>query len=241
MWHWFPEGVSTYAPEIDSIFMLILWITGFIFFAVEVTLLIFVFRYRHRPGRRARHIHGDNRLELVWTLIPFMIVVGIAAVSVGPWMRLRNPDRFPPPGLQVEVTAKQFEWNVRYPGRDGQLGTTDDFTSRNTMQVPVNRPVHVMLQAEDVIHSFFLPSMRVKQDAVPGMQIPIWFEATEVGEYVIGCAELCGLGHYRMRGTLQVVDALAFDRWNESGGQLAVERETGTRDVAAAPSQHSGH
>jgi cytochrome c oxidase subunit 2 len=241
MWHWFPEGVSTYAADVDSIFMLILWITGIIFVLVETTLLIFVFRYRHRPGRRALHIHGDNRLEVVWTLIPFMIVVGIAAVSVGPWMRLRNPDRFPPPGLQVEVTAKQFEWNVRYPGPDGQLGTTDDFTSRNTMQVPVNRPVHVMLQAEDVIHSFFLPAMRVKQDAVPGMQIPIWFEATEVGEYVIGCAELCGLGHYRMRGTLQVVDALAFDRWNESGGRLAVDRDAGTRDVAAAPSQHSGH
>ncbi len=237
MLHWFPQGVSTYAGQIDGIFMLILWITGFVFVAVETTLLVFVLRYRHKPGRRARHVKANNRLEVVWTTVPFLIVILIAAVSMGPWMDLRNPDRFPPPGLQIEVTARQFEWDVRYPGADGQLGTGDDFTSRNTMQIPVGRPVHVMLEAEDVIHSFFLPEFRVKQDAVPGMSIPIWFEATTVGEYVLGCAELCGLGHYRMRGTVEVVDALAFDTWHASAERLAADAPESSLPARAVDAQ----
>jgi cytochrome c oxidase subunit II len=95
--------------------------------------------------------------------------------------------------LEVAVAAKQFEWNVTYPGPDGVLGTADDFTRRNQLHLPVGRVVHVHLTAEDVIHSFFLPEFRVKQDAVPGMRIPVWFEATRTGTFMLGCAELCGM------------------------------------------------
>lgn len=239
MWHWFPEIASTFT-QIDSIFMVILWITGFVFVAVEAVLLYFAFRYRHRAGRTAAHVHGNTRLEIIWTAATFVVVVFIAAISVGPWIELRNPDRFPPAGLNVAITAKQFEWNVTYPGADGQLGTADDFTGRNQLHVPVGRPVHVTLHAEDVIHSFFLPELRVKQDAVPGMEIPLWFQATRPGEYVLGCAELCGLGHYRMKGVVRALEARDFDAWYAQGGAAAAAATAPGRPVAAAD-EHTGH
>ena len=233
MWHWFPEIASTFT-QIDSIFMIILWITGFVFVAVEAVLLYFAFRYRHRPGRKAAHIHGNTRLEIVWTTATFLVVLFIAGISIGPWIELRNPERFPPPALTLAITAKQFEWNVTYPGADGRIGTDDDFTGRNQLHVPVGRPVHVKLLAEDVIHSFFLPELRVKQDAVPGMEIPIWFQATRPGEYVLGCAELCGLGHYRMKGVVRALDPSEFDAWHAQGG-VAVARPASEAVAAGAP------
>lgn len=219
--HWFPPGVSTYAAEVDRLFYIILVITGAIFIVVNAALLLFVVRYRHREGRRAQHIHGNTRAEIIWTAIPFVIVIFIAVSSMGPWLRIRDVNRFPLPDLEVAISAKQFEWNVTYPGADGVLGTADDYEVRNQLHIPVGRVVHVHLEAEDVIHSFFLPEFRVKQDAVPGMRIPVWFEATRTGTYTLGCAELCGIGHYRMRGTVTVHEADAFDRWAQSGGSLA--------------------
>ena len=109
--------------------------------------------------------------------------------------------------------GKQFEWNITYPGADGRLGTADDFVKRNQLHIPVNTKVRATLESEDVIHSFFLPNFRLKQDAVPGMRIPIWFDATKTGTWEIACAELCGLGHYRMKGTVTVHTAEEFNTW----------------------------
>jgi cytochrome c oxidase subunit II len=246
MTHWFPAAVSTYGAEIDRLFYIILVITGLIFVIVQTALIWFVVRYRHRPGTTAYHIHGNLRAEVIWTAIPFVIVIFIAVVSMGPWLRLRAENRFPPAAIEVEVAAKQFEWNVRYPGADGVLGTEDDFISRNQLHLPVNRVVHVHLTSEDVIHSFFLPEFRVKQDAVPGMRIPVWFEAMQPGTFMLGCAELCGMAHYRMRGTVTIHEQDAFDRWHASGGTIAFDSGAGEATVvAAAPARegirHGGH
>ncbi len=238
MWHWFPENVSTFGAKMDSMFMIILWITGITFVLVEVALVYFAIKYRHRPGQRAFFVHGNKKLEIIWTTATVLIVLFVAAISVDPWMIVRNPDLFPPPLLAVEITAKQYEWNAKYPVADGRLGTGDDFTSRNTLHVPVNRAVHVTLKSEDVIHSFFLPHLRVKQDAVPGMEIPIWFEATKAGDYVLGCAELCGLGHYRMKGIVRVYEETAFDTWYASGGKAKVAAATPVATEAVAHNAH---
>jgi cytochrome c oxidase subunit 2 len=226
---WLPESVSTFAGEIDFLFYVILWITGAIFLLVEGALLWFAFRYRHRDGRKAQHIHGNWKVEAVWTAIPFVIVISLGAMSFGSWSRIKNPERFPEPGLELAVRASQFEWQVTYAGADGRLGTDDDFQKRNQLHVPVGRPVLVHLTAEDVIHSFFLPHMRVKQDAVPGMEQTLWFEATEAGEYELACAELCGTGHTRMKGSVTVYTAEAFEAWYraESGtGSQATNRSS---------------
>lgn len=217
---WLPDNIATFGGEIDFLFYLILWITGIIFLLVEGALLWFAFRYRHREGRKAQHIHGNWTVEAVWTVIPFLIVIALGAMSFGPWSRIKNADRFPPPGLEVAVHATQFEWLITYPGPDGELGTDDDIRRRNQLHIPVDRPILVHLTAEDVIHSFFLPHFRVKQDAVPGMDQKVWFQATETGQFELACAELCGTGHTRMRGMVMVQTAEEFEAWY--GGQTAM-------------------
>ncbi len=222
-WDWtLPPPISSFGAEIDNLYYLILAITGVIFVIVEGALIYFLFRYRHREGRRAEYSHGSKKAEFVWTIIPFILVLFIAYASNDVWLEAKVADRVEAVtrnALPLRVTAKQFEWNVTYPGPDERLDTGDDYTVRNRLHVPVGRPVRIELMSEDVIHSFFLPDMRVKQDAVPGMLIPVWFQAEQAGEYPLGCAELCGLGHYRMRATLTVHTVDDYERWvQEEGG-----------------------
>jgi cytochrome c oxidase subunit 2 len=211
-----PETVSTFGPALDDLYYVILWITGIVFFATEITLVVFMVKYRHREGRKAEYIHGSNKAEVIWTVIPFVIVMGLAFYSKALWDEIRDPDRIPPDSFPINVMASQFEWNATYAGADGQFGTSDDFVSRNVLHIPVDRPVVVYLEAEDVIHSFFLPDFRVKQDAVPGMMIPVWFQATRTGEFTLACAELCGLGHYTMDGRVVVDSEADFQSWLDS-------------------------
>jgi cytochrome c oxidase subunit 2 len=211
-----PETVSTFGPALDDLYYVILWITGIVFFATEITLVVFMVKYRHREGRKAEYIHGSNKAEVIWTVIPFVIVMGLAFYSKALWDEIRDPDRIPPDSFPINVMASQFEWNATYAGADGQFGTSDDFVSRNLLHIPVDRPVVVYLEAEDVIHSFFLPDFRVKQDAVPGMMTPVWFQATRTGEFTLACAELCGLGHYTMDGRIVVDSEADFQSWLDS-------------------------
>lgn len=208
-----PETVSTFGPALDNLYYAILWITGFVFFATEITLLFFLVKYRHKEGRRAQYIHGSTKAEIVWTAIPFVIVMALAFYSKGLWDEIRNPDSIPANAFPIHVMASQFEWAVTYSGADEQFGTSDDFVLRNEVHIAVDQPVRVELMAEDVIHSFFLPEFRVKQDAVPGMTTSVWFEATRTGEFTLACAELCGLGHYRMGGTVIVHSQSDFQDW----------------------------
>src|SRR5690606_7370823 len=120
-----PESVSTFGAEIDSIYYLILGITAVIFFAVEALLIYFIIRYRHKEGRKAAYIHGSTRAEVIWTVIPFLILVFLAFQSRSVWLAAKDPTRIPADALELRVTAKQFEWNVTYPGPDGRLGTPD--------------------------------------------------------------------------------------------------------------------
>ena len=206
-----PPGASTFVDEIDWIYNVILVVTGIAFVLVEATLIWFLVKYRARPGRRAVYTHGSVRAELIWTAVPALVVVWIGLASAGPWRRIK--DRVPAGAYPLAIHAKQFEWHVTYPGVDGRLGNGDDFTVRSQLHVPVGRPVVATLTAEDVIHSFFVPQFRIKQDAVPGMHIRVWFQPTKVGTYELGCAELCGLGHYRMRAVVTVHSQQDYDRW----------------------------
>lgn len=241
-WGWLlPEPVSTFGSEIDSIYYVILAITGVIFVLVEVALVVFLVKYRHREGQRAEYSHGNTKLEAVWTIVPFILVMVIAWMSMDVWLEAKMASHAPEDALPLRVTAKQFEWNVTYPGADGKLDTGDDFVKRNQLHLPVARDVRVELTSEDVIHSFFLPEFRVKQDAVPGMVIPVWFQANLVGDFPLGCAELCGLGHYRMRGAVTVHEQEDFDSWMaEQAGAAAVAVPADTAQ-AQAESHEEGH
>ena len=217
-WSWMlPESFSTFGGDVDQLYYIILWITGLTFVITESLLVYFVVRYRHKEGRKASYEHGSNRMEIVWTVGTLIIVVAIGFISKPVWdtMKVGVPDG----ALEVIVTAKQFEWNVTYPGTDGELGTADDFSLINALHAPEDRPVLIYLRAEDVLHSFFLPEMRVKQDAVPGQEIRVWFEAVQPGDYTLGCAELCGIGHTTMGGTLTVYTQADYDAWVLSQAQ----------------------
>ncbi len=211
MLSWLPENVSTFGAKVDQIFYLIYYITGATFVLVTGLLLAFLILYRHREGRRATYTHGNTTLEIIWTIVPALILVMLAVMSKGLWDDIKKTP--PAADVEVRVTAKQFNWEIRYPGPDGKFDTDDDLQIDNDLHVPVNKVVHVMLGSKDVIHSFFVPQLRLKQDALPGRQIIVWFEATKPGTYEIPCAELCGFGHSGMKGSLIVHDPADYEKW----------------------------
>jgi cytochrome c oxidase subunit 2 len=209
---WLPENVSTYGRDIDWLFHLIYYITGITAILVFAAMLAFLVMYRDRPGRRARYTHGNTTLEIVWTVVPSLILVILTFLSAPAWSRIKI-QAAPASDFVVQVTAKQFNWQVTYPGADGKFGTADDKTLLDEMHVPVNKVVHVHLRSQDVIHSFFVPQFRMKQDAVPGREIVQWFEATKPGKYELPCAELCGFGHSGMRGWIYVHPPDEYKKW----------------------------
>ncbi|MBI4395243.1 MAG: cytochrome c oxidase subunit II [Candidatus Omnitrophica bacterium] len=215
---WLPANISTYGRDIDQLFYLILGITGFIFIGVQAALLYFLFRYRAREGVKATYTHGNKRLEIIWTAIPAVILIFLTIWSQRIWSEIKGSE--PPMGaIPIQIQAEQFAWNIQYPGLDGKFGTPDDVKTINQLHIPVGRPVRARLTSigkdgkHPVIHSFFLPEFRLKQDVVPGMQIDVWFQATRTGKYEIACAEFCGLGHYRMRGFLSIHSPEGYEAW----------------------------
>lgn len=216
-----PKGASTFVDEIDWLYNTILVITGLAFVLVEAALVWFLWKFRGRPGRRAAYTHGSLRAEYIWTSVTAIVVAWLGLASAGGWDHIKDTSNAPRDAIPVSILGKQFEWHVTYPGVDRRLGSADDFSVRGQLHVPVNRAVLATLEAEDVIHSFFVPQFRVKQDAVPGMRIRMWFQPTQVGTFEIACAELCGLGHYRMRAVVTVHTQEDYDRWVAARGKGA--------------------
>lgn len=223
---WLPESASTYSSTIDNMFYLILVFTGVAFVLTEGLLLLFVFLYRRRQGRRATYTHGNNTLEVIWTVVPAILLVVLAVASRTAWNEIKG--NTPETDEIVTITASQFNWEIRYPGEDGRFDTPDDVITNNEMRIPIGLPVKIRLRSEDVIHSFFLPHFRLKQDAVPGLTIEIWVEATRTGDFEIACAELCGFGHYSMKGILTVMEQDEYRDWLD-------EAEAGVAAAQAEP------
>lgn len=211
MLSWLPEDVSTFGGEIDSLFYLIYYITAATFILVTVLMIVFLVMYREKEGRRATYSHGNTTLEIIWTIVPAAILIVLSFMSVSTWAKVKR--HVPDSDFELQVTAKQFNWEVVYPGADGKFGTPDDVKFDNDLHVPVNKVVRVYLLSNDVIHSFFLPNLRLKQDAVPGRKILVWFEATKPGKYELPCAELCGFGHSGMKGWLHVHTPDEYAKW----------------------------
>ena len=221
---WFPttKPPGEIGAEIDHLFYVIGGITGVIFLVTFAALGIAVWRGSAVPdGQKALYVHGNHRLEVAWTLVPLGILVFIAVYQTNVWAGLKIQSAFPE-GMQpiAEVQARQFEWRIRYPGLDPETGrplplqpqpqATDVWTV-NDLHVPAGQPVLIRLKSQDIQHSFYLPELRIKQDAVPGLNIPVWFETAEPGEHVLMCAELCGWGHTKMNARLVAEDG--DDAW----------------------------
>ena len=212
----FPQNVSTFGGEIDRVFWLIFVIVGFFFIVAEALLVYFAVRYRRRDrSEPAFYNRGDNLREAAWVLLPALIILcfdlGIDAASHRAWALVKGPP--PASQLEIAVTAKQFNWNFTYPDRAGRLDGSNNITLENELHVPVGHVVWLRLSSEDVIHSFWVPNLRLKQDIVPGRTIVAWFEAIKPGRYEIACSELCGFGHYSMRGEVIVHSDADYARW----------------------------
>ena len=211
---WLPQDVSVHGRGIDRLFMFILWLTGVVFVVTEFLLFLFMWRYDGRTSRDdVKFTHGSHSLELVWTIIPAATLLFIAIYQMDAWAaaKMRKPDIQP----VAEVMGRQFEWRYRYPGPDGELYTPDDIHDVMELHVPVGEEVLLAIRSEDVLHSFFLPNLRVKQDLVPGMLQHVWFQATSTGKFDSVCAELCGWGHYKMKGQLIIESREEYEAWLE--------------------------
>jgi len=213
--HWFPRDISEHGRVIDQLFMFILWLTGIIFVATEGALFYFMWKYNGRTNREpVKFSHGSHTLEVVWTILPAVTLLFIAIYQMNAWAdaKMRKPDM----PVTAEVTGRQFNWDVRYPGRDGELYTPDDIIRTDAqIHFPVGEEILLNIKSADVLHSFFLPNVRMKQDVVPGMEQNMWFRIKpgDTGEYDIVCAELCGWGHYKMKARVTFESRSDFDRW----------------------------
>lgn len=221
-----PVAASEHAGEIDHMLSLVHWLMLLMFVGWGLFFIYVLFRFRSKANPRADYVGAKGKLskgiEIAIVVAEVVLLVGYAIPA---WAR--RVKQFPAENeaTVVRVVGEQFAWNVQYPGPDGKFGRTDitkvaadnpmgidrtdpnakdDITTINQLTLPVNRPVLVHLSSKDVIHSFGLFEMRVKQDAVPGLDIPVWFIPNRIGDYEITCSQLCGLGHYRMRGFLNI-------------------------------------
>lgn len=240
-----PPASSEHGPIIDEQFNITLVLTGIVFIICQIALFWFAYRYRKAAGHKAHYFPDNDKLEITWTIIPAIAMTFLVVKGMGAWYKITGPE--PPDSIAIEVTGKQFAWFVRYPGADGIFGSKGPLTmiaedennvlgldwsdpaSRddiiaNALVLPANRPVHVRLRALDVLHSFFLPHMRVKMDVVPGTPTRFWFTPTKTTEemrqtegpdfnYFLACAELCGPNHFSMAKAVEVIPADSFDNW----------------------------
>lgn len=230
---WFPPPISQHGHAYDAQFNATLWVTGIIFFLAQFALGWVIYRFRER-GRPAQYSHGNNTLEALWTSATALLFIGLVLAGTRIWASVHFDDP-PADSMKIEVSAKQFAWAFRYPGPDGKFGRLDikqindaagnafgidekdpvgkdDITSAS-IKVPAGKPITLILRSRDVIHNFFVRELRLKQDTVPGMEIPFHFTADTQGTYEVACSELCGLGHHQMRSTLEVMPQADFEKW----------------------------
>ena len=230
-----PPQASAHAAQIDSMIVIIHWLMLALFVGWGAFFVYTLIRFRASANPKADYqgvtSHTSSYLDVIVAGVEAVILI---AFAIPAWAARVN-DVPPEDGATVvHVIAKQFEWHTVYPGPDGRFGRrdaslitstnaigldrsdpngADDIHTINQMNLPVNTPVIAYLTTMDVIHSFGITSMRVKQDAIPGMEIPVWWEPTVEGAFEVNCSQLCGLGHYRMRGFMSVQTPADYEAW----------------------------
>lgn len=230
-----PVGASTHAAEIDYMIVIVHWLMLVLFVGWGIYFIYTLFRFRQSAHPRANYhgvkSHFSSYIEVAIAVIEAVLLVFFAIPA---WAARVNQSPAEQDSVVVRVVGEQFAWNAHYAGPDGKFGRTDiklvaaenplgldrsdpaakdDVTTINQLNLPVDKPVIIHLSSKDVIHSFSLPQMRIKQDAVPGMTIPVWFTATQTGDWEVNCSQLCGLGHYRMRGFYSIKTQSDYDAW----------------------------
>jgi len=207
-----PARASTTAGSVDALYIFLVALSLFMSVAIFTMICIFALRYRRRKGREAEQIEGSNVLEFTWSAIPLVIFLFIFAWGAVVYFKERTPPRG---ATQVYVVAKQWMWKLQH--EEGQREI-------NELHVPVGRDVEMIMTSQDVIHSFYVPAFRIKQDVLPGRYTTLWFHATRSGTYHLFCAEYCGTQHSGMIGQVVVLEPAQYEAWLSGGlasGSLA--------------------
>ena len=229
---WYSTPIASNWGSIDFAIDVTFWITGVAYVIILVFMAWCIYKYRYRADRRADYEPENHKLEWWLTGITTAGVVGLLTPGLLAWNDFVS---VPKNALQFEVVGKQWEWNYRLPGKDGKLGTTsislisddnpfginpkdpngkdDVLIEGDDLHLPVGVPIKMNLRSLDVLHNFYVPQFRAKMDLVPGMVTFFWLEPTRTGTFDILCAELCGVGHHAMRGSVVVDDKTAFNKW----------------------------
>jgi cytochrome c oxidase subunit 2 len=241
-----PVAAATHAGEIDNMIVLVHWLMLVLFVGWGAFFLFVLVRFRRGANPKASYVGAKGKFakstEIAVAIVEIVLLVFYAIPAWATRVRAFPAEQ---DAVVVRVVAEQFAWNAQYPGPDGRFGrrevrlvtsdnpigldrtdpsAKDDITTVNQLTLPVNRPILVHLSSKDVIHSFGLYEMRVKQDAVPGLDIPVWFIPDRIGDYEVTCSQLCGLGHYRMRGFLNIKSAADYQKFLEDEGKLLTAR-----------------
>lgn len=249
--HFLPESASLHGVRTDKLFWFIMAILVFAFLVTNALLYVFPFMYKYQEDRRAYYYPDNHKLEMIWTIIPAVVMAGLVFYGYKEWTAITSPA--PKDAEVIEVMGKQFAWQVRYPGADNKLGkydyrlidavnefgmsfedsaSYDDFIPRE-LHMPKGQPVLLNIRARDVLHSVFLPHFRVKMDAVPGMPTKFWFVPSlttsemrvKTGNpnfnYELACTEICGRGHYAMRFIVVVDEPADYEKWKASQATFA--------------------
>lgn len=229
---WWLTPLASNWTSIDNALHITLWVCGVAFVVLNLFLAYSIYRYRHRQGHRAHYDPESVTLErrlTIWT------AVGIAALLAPGLIAWKEFVTVPKNAMVFEAVGQQWQWSFRFPGKDGVLGTVgarhispdnpfglslddpfgrdDILVESNEVHLPRGRPIKAVLRSKDVLHDFFVPQIRAKMDMVPGMVTYFWFTPTRTGTFEILCVELCGVGHYTMRGTMVVDEEPAFAAW----------------------------
>src|SRR3954468_16992105 len=249
---WLPPDVSVHGAKIDQLMSVLHWLMLLLFVGWGIFFVYCLVKFRARPGRTAVYLPvkgiATKYIEAFVVVIEVFLLFGL---STPVWLAYKNNVPDAGKALHVRLGGEQFAWNFQYPGKDGKFGKADaslisgdnplgidpedpsgkdDVVTVNNLHVPTGRAVIVEVSSKDVIHSFNIPVLRVKQDTIPGQRIPIWFEATQTGHFELACAQLCGLGHYRMRADVLIDSPEDFAKWEAENAPPAQEPP-----AAAAP------
>ncbi|TCU22459.1 cytochrome c oxidase subunit 2 [Rhizobium azibense] len=246
-WWWTP--IASNWGYIDNTLLITFAITGLVFVAVGSFMAYCVFRFRHKPGNQAAYEPENRRLEIWLAVVTSVGVAAMLAPGLVVWNQFIT---VPADAHQIEVVAQQWQWSFRMPGADGRLGKADTrevnpenplglnksdnaglddvIVEGGELHLPIGKPVKVLLRSIDVLHDFYVPEFRAKMDMIPGMVTYFWFTPTRTGTFEILCAELCGVGHSQMRGTVMVDEEVAYQAW-------LAEQTTFTQMLASGEAQ----
>jgi cytochrome c oxidase subunit II len=225
-----PEQASTIAHRVDALFIFLLVVAGMMAVLIFVLIIYFAARFRHRPGVRAEQIEGSNALEITWSVIPFFVFMAIFVWGSTVYFKERTP---PADSTEVYVVAKQWMWKVEHAEGQREI---------NELHVPVGRDVKLIMTSQDVIHSFFIPAFRIKQDVLPGRYSVEWFHATKPGVYHLFCSQYCGTQHSGMVGDIVVQQPAEYEAWAKGNpsGPLSASGEKVFAELGCSTCHRSG-